>query len=154
MVLTFSGRKDDNDYHGNLNHLNELLAQSLWSLVDKGLVEKDKVNSFNLPLYGASVNEVKEVIKQSRLFDINQIKLFDSNWDPYDDLDDDVVQDNIRSGVNIARCVRAVMETLLASHFGESVLDALFNEYACKVTEHLKWHKPKHSVIVLSLKKR
>ncbi|TVU11870.1 hypothetical protein EJB05_45479, partial [Eragrostis curvula] len=35
MVLTFLGRKDDNIYNGNLNYLTELLAQSLWSLVDK-----------------------------------------------------------------------------------------------------------------------
>ncbi|TVT99283.1 hypothetical protein EJB05_55358, partial [Eragrostis curvula] len=154
MVLTFLGRKDDNVCNGNLNYLTELLAQSLWSLVDKGLVEKDKVKFFNLPIYGAAVNEVTTVIKKSKLFDINQIKLFESNWDPYDDLDDDVVQDNIRSGENISKSIRAVMETLLASHFGESVLDALFNEYACKVAEHLKWHKTKYSVIVLSLEKR
>ncbi|TVU36936.1 hypothetical protein EJB05_18893, partial [Eragrostis curvula] len=150
MVLTFLGRKDDNVYNGSLNYLYDLLAQSLWSLVGKGLVEEDKVNSFNIYHFTG----LKAVIKQSGQFDINQIKMFESNWDPYDDdLDDGVVQVNIKSGVNVARCIRAVTETLIASHFGEPVLDALFNEYACKVAEHLEWNKPKYSIIVLSLRK-
>ncbi|KAL6605863.1 hypothetical protein ACP70R_041516 [Stipagrostis hirtigluma subsp. patula] len=159
MVLTFLVRKDADVYNGSLSYLFELLAQSLSSLYEKhslqqGLVEEEKLNSFNLPIYEASIDEVKAVIKQSQLFDIDHIKLFESNWDPYDDSLDDVVQDSIESGVNVAKCMRAVVETLFASHFGESVLDALFEEYACMVAKHLECQKTKYSVIVLSLKKR
>jgi hypothetical protein len=46
-------------------------------------MEEDKLNSFNLPIYGASTDEVKAAVKQTGLFDINEIKLFESNWDPY-----------------------------------------------------------------------
>ncbi|CAL5037800.1 unnamed protein product [Urochloa decumbens] len=154
MVLTFLGRKEEDVYGGNLNYLSELLAQSLWSLVDKGLVEEDKLNSFNLPLYGASVGEVKAAVKQTGLFDIDEIKLFESNWDPYDDSEDDNVHDSIQSGVNVAKCIRAVMETLFVSHFGKSILDALFKEYASKVADYLEREKTKYSVIVLSLQRR
>ncbi|CAL5043539.1 unnamed protein product [Urochloa decumbens] len=154
MVLTFLGRKEEDVYGGNLNYLSELLAQSLWSLVDKGLVEEDKLNSFNLPMYGASVGEVKAAVKQTGLFDIDEIKLFESNWDPYDDSEDDNVHDSIQSGVNVAKCIRAVMETLFVSHFGESILDALFKEYASKVADYLEREKTKYSVIVLSLQRR
>ncbi|RLN12352.1 anthranilate O-methyltransferase 1-like [Panicum miliaceum] len=95
MVLTFLGRKEEDVYSGNLNYLYELLAQSLRSLVDKGLVEEDKLNSFNLPMYGPSIDELKAAVKQTGLFDINEIKLFESNWDPYDDSEDDnIVQDS------------------------------------------------------------
>ena len=71
----------------------------------QGLVEEDKLNSFNLPMYGPSIDEVKAAIKQTGLFDINEIKLFESNWDPYDDSEDDNVQDSIQSGVNVAKCL-------------------------------------------------
>ncbi|RCV21058.1 hypothetical protein SETIT_4G107000v2 [Setaria italica] len=154
MVLTFLGRKEEDLYSGNMNYLCELLAQSLQSLVEKDLVEEDKLNSFNLPIFGASIDEVKAAIKQTGLFDINEIKLFESNWDPYDDSEDDNVQDNIQSGVNVAKCIRAVMETLFVSHFGESILDALFKEYASKVAEYLERDKAKYSVMVLSLQRR
>ncbi|KAL6605860.1 hypothetical protein ACP70R_041513 [Stipagrostis hirtigluma subsp. patula] len=155
MVLTFLGRKDEDVYSGNLSYLYELLAQSLWSLVEKGLVEKEKLSSFNGPFYGPSVGEVKEVVKRSGLFDMNHIKLFESNWDPYDDSEDGNIQDSIRSGLNIAKSVRAVTETLFVSHFGESVLDALFKEYASKMAEYLeRGEKKRYSVIILSLQRR
>ncbi|KAG2610501.1 hypothetical protein PVAP13_4KG193800 [Panicum virgatum] len=108
----------------------------------QGLVEEDKLNSFNLPMYGPSIDEVKAAIKQTGLFDINEIKLFESNWDPYDDSEDDNVQDSIQSGVNVA------------NHFGESILDALFKEFASKVAECLEREKTKYSVIALSLQRR
>lgn len=117
-------------------------------------MEEDRLNSFNLPIYGPSVDEVKAAVKQTGLFNINEIKIFESNWDPYDDSEDGNVQDIIQSGVNVAKCLRAVMETLFVSHFGGSMLDALFNEYARKVAEYLKREKIKYSVIVLSVQRR
>uniref|UniRef100_A0ACD5UL25 Uncharacterized protein n=1 Tax=Avena sativa TaxID=4498 RepID=A0ACD5UL25_AVESA len=80
MVLTFLGRKYEDVYNdGYLNHPWGLLARSLQSLVEEGLVEKEKLDSFNLPVYTPSVNEVKAVIAQSGVFDINHIKTFESN---------------------------------------------------------------------------
>jgi hypothetical protein len=77
--------------------------------------------------------------------------LFESNWDPYDDSEGDLVPDSIQSGVNVARSLRAVTEPLFASHFGEQILDELFKRYACNVAKHLEKEKTKYSVIVMSL---
>lgn len=120
----------------------------------QGRVEKEKLNSFNLPFYSPSVDEVKVVIRQSELFDINHIELFESNWDPHDDLDGDLVLDSIQSGVNVARSIRAVAEPLIAHHFGKYILDDLFEIYAQNVAKHLEKVKTKYPVIVLSLKAR
>ena len=120
----------------------------------QGLVEEDKLNSFNLPMYGPSIDEVKEAVKQTGLFDINEIKLFESNWDPYDDSESDFVCDTIQSGINVAKYLRAVMEPLFASHFGEHILDELFERYASNVAKHLKREKTKYSVIVVSLRSK
>ncbi|PUZ61630.1 hypothetical protein GQ55_4G291600 [Panicum hallii var. hallii] len=127
--------KEEDIYSGSMNYLYELLAQSLQSLVEKDLVNQKKLNSFNLPIYGASVTEVKEVVNQSGLFDINHINLFD--------------------GVNIAKSIRTVMETLLVSHFGEFMIEALFKEFASKVAEYLQREdNTKYSIIILSLQKK
>lgn len=120
-------------------------------------MEKEKLDSFNIPNYEPSIHEVKTVVISSKLFTINKIHVFESNWDPDDDSSDQGQATNInpiKSGLNVAKCIRAVLEPLIASHFGESILDVLFSRFARNVTKHLEKRKGKHSVIVLSLSKR
>ncbi|CAO2047714.1 unnamed protein product [Urochloa humidicola] len=155
MVLTFLGRKNKDVHRGEVSYMWGLLAQALQSLVKEGRVEKEKLDSFNLPFYAPSVDEVRDVIKESEVFDINHIQLFESNWDPHDDLDDgDLVLDSVQSGINVAQSIRAVIEPLIARHFGDHVLDDLFEIYARNVAGHLNKVKTKYPVIVLSLKAR
>uniref|UniRef100_A0A0E0K4I3 Jasmonate O-methyltransferase n=1 Tax=Oryza punctata TaxID=4537 RepID=A0A0E0K4I3_ORYPU len=159
MVLTFLGRKNRDVLRGEVSYMFGLLAQALQSLVQEGRVEEEKLDTFNLPFYSPSVDEVKAVIRQSELFDIGHIQLFESNWDPQDDMDDsdddDVTTlDSVRSGVNVARCIRAVLEPLIARHFGGCIVDDLFDMYARNVAKHLEQVKTKYPVIVLSLKAR
>ncbi|KAI4966792.1 hypothetical protein ZWY2020_035996 [Hordeum vulgare] len=118
-----------------------------------GPTREGKLNSFNLLFYGPSVTEVKMVINKSGLFDINHVELFESNWDPRDNSVSDDVDDPLQSGMNVSKSLRAVLEPLFTSHFGESVLDTLFNKLAYNVAEHLAREKTKYSIIVMSLKK-
>ncbi|CAL5075801.1 unnamed protein product [Urochloa decumbens] len=153
MVLVFLGRKDEDAYNGDLNQLFGLVARSLQSLVMKGLVEKEKLESFNLPVYGPSTAEVKEVVMESKIFSIEQIKLFQANWDPFDDSEGDDVHDSACSSMNVAKCIRSVLKSLIICHFGETIVDALFTEFACQVAKHLDEEKTKFAVIAMSLKK-
>ncbi|KAL6861732.1 hypothetical protein ACP4OV_017432 [Aristida adscensionis] len=152
MLLTFLGRKNKDVLSGDLNHVYGLLGQALQSLAVEGIVEKERLDSFNLPIYGPSVEEVTAIVRQSELFDIAHIRLFESNWDPNDDSEGDFVCDAAQSGVNVARSLRAVMEPLFASHFGECILDELFKRYSRNVAKHLEREKTKYSVIVMALK--
>ncbi|RLN11437.1 anthranilate O-methyltransferase 2-like [Panicum miliaceum] len=154
IILTFIGRKHEDVLSTESNHhLYGLLAQSLQSLVDEGLLKKEKLDSFYLPVYSPSIGEVVAIIEQSGMFNMNHVKLFEIDWDPYYDSESDVVHDSVSSSVNVARCIRAVMEPLIACHFGETILDRLFKEYAHRVAKHLEKEKTKHAVIALSMKK-
>jgi jasmonate O-methyltransferase len=99
------------------------------------------------------VKEVKELIDKNSLFDIDHIKLFESNWDPQDDSDGNVTLDCASSGANVAKCIRAVLEPLIVDHFGEEIIEDLFVEYGSIVAEHLEKAKAKYPIIVVSLKK-
>uniref|UniRef100_A0A0E0PVN0 Jasmonate O-methyltransferase n=1 Tax=Oryza rufipogon TaxID=4529 RepID=A0A0E0PVN0_ORYRU len=116
--------------------------------------QMENLESFNLPLYGPSVGEVDEIVKNVNLFEMDHINLFECNWDPYDDSQGDIVHDSALSGMNVAKCIRAALQPLIASYFGEDILNALFEEYAHRVAKHLEKEKGKFAFIVVSLKKR
>jgi hypothetical protein len=108
-----------------------------------------------LPLYTLSA-EVVAAVEAGGLFDVRRVQLFQSNWDPHDDTEDDndVVDGAGESGENVARVTRAVLEALLTPHFAERVLDELFTVFARLVTKHLEKEKTKFTVIVLVLSLR
>ncbi|KAL6605802.1 hypothetical protein ACP70R_041455 [Stipagrostis hirtigluma subsp. patula] len=139
--------------HGEVGSIWELLSEALRCLVQKGLVEKKKLVSFNLPFYAPSVDEVKALIKEKPLFDIENIRLFQTNWDPHDDSDGDMVQNCASSREIIAKGLRAVIEPLIRDHFGESVIHELFVTFTSIVARHLEKGKAKFTVIVISLHK-
>ncbi|XP_047054857.1 anthranilate O-methyltransferase 2-like [Lolium rigidum] len=154
MLLTFLGRKSEEMLmHGEVSSVLELVAKSLQHLVKKGRVEKKKLDSFNLPYYAPSMKEVNTLIKKNGLFNVEQIKLFESNWDPQDDLDGDVVLDSASSGKNVAQCIRAVLEPLIVDHFGQDIIEELFMVFAVTVAKHLEKGKAKYPIIMVSLKK-
>jgi hypothetical protein len=96
---------------------------------------------------------VEAVVEQSKVFDINHIKLFETSWDPHGDLEGDEVQNSNQSGMNVSKSLRAVFGPLLASHFGESLLDKLFEKFAYHVAEHLEKETDKYILIGVSLKR-
>nr|ACG34562.1 benzoate carboxyl methyltransferase [Zea mays] len=154
MVLVFLGRKNEDAYSGDLNQLFALVATALQSLVLKGLVEKEKLESFNLPIYGPSVGEVEDLVTQSGLFSMDLIKQFEMNWDPLDDSEgDDVVEDSARSSMNVAKYIRSVLKSLIVRHFGEAIIDAWFAEFRRLVAEHLEKEKTKFTTFAMCLKK-
>ena len=117
-------------------------------------MEKENLESFNLPVYGPSVGEVKELVMQSQLFKMDLIKQFENSWDPFDDSEGDDVEDSARSSINIAKCIRSLIKSLIVWHFGETILDAWFVEFQCLVAKHLQKEKIMSTVNAMSLKKQ
>ncbi|XP_019180724.1 PREDICTED: salicylate carboxymethyltransferase-like [Ipomoea nil] len=117
MVLYFWGRKSES--HNPIHDLNiwTLLAKCLKDLVTKGLVEEEKLNSFNLPIYAPSLNEVKMVVEKEGSFSINVLEGL--TYDFSESMD----------GKALTNTVRAVLESLVVSHFGGGVSDQVFNKY-------------------------
>ncbi|KAF8642608.1 hypothetical protein HU200_067288 [Digitaria exilis] len=155
MVLTFMGRKGgDMPMHGTVARVWELLSKAVQHLVEKGRIEKKKLSSFNMPYYAPSVDEVTQLIKQSNIFEIEDIRLFETNFDAHDDSDGDVVLDCSSSAENIAKIIRAGIEPLIINHFGEDILDELFRVYCSILAKNLEKGKAMCPVIVVMLKSK
>ena len=112
------------------------------------------MDAFDLPIYAPGMKEVKTVILNEGSFELDQVHTFELNWDPYDDYNNNFVADYFRSGENTAKTIRAVLEPMLASHFGYAIMDSLFSRYAMNVAQHLKEQKTKHVTFTIALKKR
>ncbi|KAH7689253.1 SAM dependent carboxyl methyltransferase protein [Dioscorea alata] len=146
MILSFLGRKSSDPSKSELCHFYDLVADALNSMVQE-------LNTFNMPFYAASKEEVQQVIQSEGSFYIEQMQTLESNWDPFDDSDDDQVFDNVKSGHNVAKCIRAVLEPLLVGHLGQqAIVDQVFERYAHNVAMHLLKEKTKHIVFILALK--
>ncbi|KVH89257.1 hypothetical protein Ccrd_008755 [Cynara cardunculus var. scolymus] len=114
----------------------------------------DDINSFNLPAYTPCEDEVRNVIHNEGSFSLDSLDVFQGNWDPYDtDYTNvnDFKEDSHRHGKNAAQVLRAVTEPLLTSHFGNSVIDAVFKKLEKHVAEHLANKKTRYFNIVISL---
>ncbi|XP_020271642.1 anthranilate O-methyltransferase 3-like [Asparagus officinalis] len=153
MVLTFLGRTNLDPLRGEMTYLLELLAEALNSFVSEGLLEKEKVDQFNMPFYAPAMEEVREIIMNQGSFNLHQEYIFELNWDPHDSCDGEFVSDNKLSGENAAKCVRAALEPMLASYFGEEIIDTLFSRYAENVAKHLLKQKTKLVNFTIALKK-
>uniref|UniRef100_A0A0E0MEE2 SAM dependent carboxyl methyltransferase n=1 Tax=Oryza punctata TaxID=4537 RepID=A0A0E0MEE2_ORYPU len=153
MVLTVVGRKSQDVFHaGKTTTIFELLSQGLRTLVTEGRVEKEKLDSFNIPIYCPSVDELKQLVWQNELLDISDIQLFEMDGNPMDDLE--LVEGAATAqaiGQSMSATLRAAMESLITSHFGDSILDELFAVFARNFTNYIESDVEKSGITVITL---
>ncbi|KAM6567618.1 hypothetical protein CsatA_026746 [Cannabis sativa] len=129
-----------------------LLGSSLMDMAKEGLVNEDQVNSFNnsfnIPVYLVSQNEMKELIEVNGCFSIEKMELTKSMFD----------QSQIISTQTTTMHLRAAVEVLLTKHFGSEIIDELFDRFHKKIEkisdqlQHI--HKEGGFQIILVLKRK
>ncbi|XP_062026571.1 probable jasmonic acid carboxyl methyltransferase 2 [Rosa rugosa] len=165
MVLSFMGRpSSDPTADQGTFYQYELLAQALMAMVSKGLIKEEKVDSFNLPHYAPCAEELNLVLQKEGSFIKEHLEAFEVDWDiggadldhnmPNGTFDDD--QTITSNGQQMANSIRAVVESMLESHFGKEIMDDVFQKYAELVSRHLtnSTTTPKYTVWVISLVKK
>ncbi|WVZ08847.1 hypothetical protein V8G54_022193 [Vigna mungo] len=113
-----------NDLFGN--DFNTIF-KSLPDMLLEGLIEEEKLDSFNIPLYEATVEEIRDVIGEEGSFFIQESEIAMVPWDArkIEDGDDILVDEKIGAEF-ITRYIRAAMEPLLAANFGTEIMNELF----------------------------
>ncbi|ERN19065.1 salicylate carboxymethyltransferase [Amborella trichopoda] len=140
MVLIFFGRTARQEADKEFFSLWKVLNQAILSLFFKGLIDKEKLDSFDLPFYSPSVKEVEEEVKREGSFTLKRFEQLPiAPWGAND------------NGKDLAFILRAVMEPLTKYHFGEELMDLLFEEYARLLQLEINEGKKKliHFVLVL-----
>jgi len=101
-----------------------------------------------MPFYDPNVQELKEVIQKEGSFEINELESHGFDLDHYYE------EDDFEAGRNEANGIRAVSEPMLIAHFGEEIIDTLFDKYAYHVTQHANCRNETTVSLVVSLTKK
>ncbi|XP_072993034.1 S-adenosyl-L-methionine:benzoic acid/salicylic acid carboxyl methyltransferase 3-like [Typha latifolia] len=155
MVLTYIGRSvpDHSESVGN-TYIWSLFSRALNEMVAKGVIKAKDVDTFNMPLYKPSMEEVKLVTQMEGSFDIVEAEMMEPFWEFSSKTEDWVKCDSVKTGVLIAKEMRATAEVLLAAHFGEAIMDDLFSRLAEIIAEHISKEKGKHVMFTVAFQKR
>ncbi|KAG6404120.1 hypothetical protein SASPL_136360 [Salvia splendens] len=101
------------------------LGYSLMELANEGVVDKDKIDKFNLPIYAPVMGEMKRVIENNGCFSIEKMELTDP-------------RSKVDGPIDVAKLImhmRAGMEGVFSAHFGDSVVDKMFAKISDKAQE-------------------
>ncbi|KAL5058867.1 hypothetical protein RYX36_030471 [Vicia faba] len=122
MALTIMGREID-----KIISVEGVIGMVLNQMVQEELVETEKLDMFDVPVYHPREDEVRQVIKEEGSFTLHTMKTFKIGWDAnlQKDIVDFVVNRKVR-GEFVAKYLRAVFEPLLIARFGENIMDDLF----------------------------
>ncbi|KAK0575847.1 hypothetical protein LWI29_008119 [Acer saccharum] len=153
MVLSFMGRRTTDPTTEESCHHLELLANALMSMVSEGLVEEEKVDSFNIPYYAPCPEELKLEIQKQGSFVVDRLEAFEIDWDGgFEDMNCPFRAAS--RGQRVAKTIRAVVESMVEYHFGKNIMDDLFQRYADLVEDHLSKIGTKYINLVLSIIKK
>ncbi|KAK9925790.1 hypothetical protein M0R45_023055 [Rubus argutus] len=133
MVLTFPGRPDGSPHsHSWPNVTLQHVGSCLVDLVRKGVVSEEKVDSFNVPMYSMSPQELEAAVKRNGCFSTKSLGI-----EIMAGLPRPLVDDNLSLSQMLASHTRAGMEGIIKKQFGEEILDDLFNLYSQKCEHDL-----------------
>ncbi|XP_058092022.1 probable jasmonic acid carboxyl methyltransferase 2 [Magnolia sinica] len=156
MVLAFVGRRTADPTSEESCHQWELLAHALNDMVLEGIVEEEKVDSFNAPYYSPSPDELKSEIEKQGSFALDQLEVFEVDWDATNG--DDGVSEYVQSGISkltsgqrVSKTIRAVVESMIGHHFGEEIMDDLFQRYSKIVDQYMSENVCKYANLVISV---
>lgn len=138
LLLTFVARRGARPTAHDC-YLWDLLADALMDMAAAGLVDEDRVHSFNAPYYAPCPDDLARVVAKEGSFAVRTMQLFDITrrrlFRPTASLpasnklrDDDEELPQWMAG-ETAGTVRAVVEPMLRTHFGWAAMDGLFCRY-------------------------
>ncbi|KAK6270657.1 hypothetical protein POUND7_007755 [Theobroma cacao] len=145
VVLIFNGRQTADPTNKDTCYTWDLLAEALSYLVSQGLIDKDKLDSFNAPTFTPSQEEVEDLVEKEGSFTIEFIDTIKVE-----------VGDAWASAESRAKNVRAFSEPWISHQFGEEIMDKLYEKVTQIVVEDYKLGKQTTMVvnIVAVLKKK
>jgi len=110
----------------------------------QGLVEEEKVDSYNVPFYAPSLKEIEDVVGKAGSFAIDHIQVYELNTNTGNTEED---------ASNTSMATRAIQESMIAHHFGEGIIETLFKYYRELLSEAMAKDEINGAHLVVVLRK-
>ncbi|CAN8302270.1 unnamed protein product [Cochlearia groenlandica] len=101
----------------------DIIGDCLMDLVTLGLTSEEKVMKFNLPVYFPQFSEFKREIEKNKSFTIETMETISH---PYEEMQLTIEFTTSK--------FRAILSSVIAKHFGDGVVDVLFDQLAKKLS--------------------
>ncbi|XP_009347732.2 loganic acid O-methyltransferase-like [Pyrus x bretschneideri] len=124
------------------NGTHQLVESCLTEMVRKGMVSEEKVDSFNVPIYYMSLEELEAAVERNGCFSVERIENL-----PFP-------QGSGSISKLIISHIRAAIEGLIKQHFGHEILDELFDLCCKKFEEQRLEYESGRLIIYLAVLKR
>ncbi|OMO83515.1 SAM dependent carboxyl methyltransferase [Corchorus olitorius] len=123
MVLTLRGRRTA-DPTDESCVLWDYLGQAFQELVTEGLVEEERLDTYNIPYYQPCPEEIETEIEKEGSFILDRLDVLPLPWDC---VNGGINHDRAATAKQMAKAIGAVHESLIQSHFGAHIMDRLFD---------------------------
>ncbi|XWS74840.1 hypothetical protein CRYUN_Cryun01aG0032400 [Craigia yunnanensis] len=146
MVLIIHGRESPDPTDRDNCYTWEILADAISYMVSQGQIDEEKLDSFNVPYYVPSKEEIEDIIDQEGSFTTEFIDIIAVDS-----------ADITRSSPEYrAKNLRSFTEPIISYQFGEEVMDKLYNKVTEIIVEDSKQGKEstRGVSIVLVLKRK
>lgn len=111
-------------------------------------MEKEKLDSYEVHFYAPWKDEIEDEILREGSFEITRFEMFELVREEYK-----MKGDRLSYGEVVAATVRAIQEPLISNHFGEGILDCLFQDYGRLINEEMAKQEIKPVTFLWVLKK-
>lgn len=111
-------------------------------LLLQGRISQAEIDSFNIPHYFPTPQQLRAIMQRSCSFAIERMEVLETGA--------------LLSVEGRAACIRVVHQTMLTHHFGGEIIDELFQLYEKKLSASPVFQKPENdkTVVLLAILKR
>lgn len=122
MFICLVGRtSNDIKEQGAIGHISHHMQAAFEELIQQGMIEKEKMESFNLPLFCPTVEELESIVKMEKSFEIVEgVKLLGGF--PLHPISEESNNDEKMFGRMVSDTYRAAFENLVGAQLGSDVL--------------------------------
>ncbi|XP_018677832.2 probable methyltransferase TCM_000336 [Musa acuminata AAA Group] len=144
IVILMLGRRTEDHSDKSTTVLWELLDQSLAIMVSQEIIDEEKVDAYNVPFYAPSAKEIEDEVHREGSFVIDCIQAYELSTSTGDPKEDARI---------ISMAIRAIQEAMISHHFGEAIIDTLFQIYNGLLSEFMVKEEIKSSHLLVILRK-